>query len=74
MAATRKVRCVLAVLLAAYSLQGEARQLGSRAADAWIATLENPGRIAGMKIDEVVARLRLHPGSTVADIGAGAAM
>ena len=53
-------------------LNGDARQLGSRAADAWIATLENPSRIAGLKIDEVVSRLRLRPGSVVADIGAGA--
>ena len=72
MSAMRKVLCVLAVLLGSYSLQSEARQLGSRAADAWIATLENPSRVTGMKIDEVVARLHLRPGSAVADIGAGA--
>ena len=53
-------------------MHGDARQLGSRAADAWIATLENPNRVAGLKIDEVVSRLRLRPGSVVADIGAGA--
>ena len=71
MPATRNVFCAMAVLVAS-SLNGDARQLGSRAPDAWIATLENPSRIAGLKIDEVVSRLRLRPGSVVADIGAGA--
>src|SRR5215216_3341286 len=72
MSSIRTIICVLTVLVASYSAHGEPRQLGARAADAWIATLENPSRIAGMKIDEVVARLRLRPGSVVADIGAGA--
>lgn len=72
MSAMRNGLCLLAVLFGFSSLHGEARQLGSRAADAWIATLENPSRVAGMKIDEVVAKLRLRPGNTVADIGAGA--
>ena len=71
MSVMRNVFCAIAVLIAS-SLNGDARQLGSRAADAWIATLENPNRIAGLKIDEVVSRLRLRPGSVVADIGAGA--
>jgi ubiquinone/menaquinone biosynthesis C-methylase UbiE len=71
MSTLRNVICVVAVLSVSI-VYGDARQLGSRAADAWIATLENPNRIAGMKIDEVVARLGLRPGSTVADIGAGA--
>jgi ubiquinone/menaquinone biosynthesis C-methylase UbiE len=62
----------LAVLLGSATAHGDARQLGTRPADAWIATLENPTRVAGLKIDEVVSRLRLRPGSTVADIGAGA--
>src|SRR5215213_5775348 len=37
-----------------------------------IATLENPARVNGLKIDEVVSRLRIQPGSSIADIGAGA--
>jgi ubiquinone/menaquinone biosynthesis C-methylase UbiE len=71
MSEMRKLFCWL-VVLAATSAYGDARQLGSRAADAWIATLENPNRIAGLKIDDVVTRMRLRPGSIVADIGAGA--
>ncbi len=47
-------------------------QLGSREAKQWIQNLENPKRIAGLKIDEVVRLLKLQPGDNVADIGAGA--
>jgi ubiquinone/menaquinone biosynthesis C-methylase UbiE len=68
----RLAACGLAMLLASSIARGDARQLGTRPADAWIATLENPNRVAGLKIDEVVGRLRLRPGSSVADIGAGA--
>lgn len=64
--------CGLAMLLGSSIAHGDARQLGTRPADAWIATLENPNRVAGLKIDEVVGRLRLAPGTSVADIGAGA--
>jgi SAM-dependent methyltransferase/mono/diheme cytochrome c family protein len=37
----------------------------------WIARLERPERIPGLKTDEVVTCLRLRPGDVVADIGAG---
>ena len=62
----------LALMCAASSVQGDARQLGARPADAWVETLENPSRIAGMRIDDVVNSLKLRPGNVVADIGAGA--
>jgi S-disulfanyl-L-cysteine oxidoreductase SoxD len=39
----------------------------------WIRRLERPDRIPGLKIDEVIACLRLKPGDVVADIGAGTA-
>jgi len=55
-----------AALPAAYGFQ-----LGARSAEEWIQTLESPERLAGLKIDEVVARLELKPGMVVADIGAG---
>ena len=72
MSAIRVVVCTAAVLLGSSIAHGDALQLGTRPADAWITTLENPSRLAGLKIDEVVAALRLRPGSSVADIGAGA--
>ncbi|MFA5908932.1 MAG: methyltransferase domain-containing protein [Vicinamibacterales bacterium] len=37
----------------------------------WIRRLERPERIPGLKIDEVVATLKLKPGDVVADIGSG---
>lgn len=46
-------------------------QLGGRPTDTWITMLERPERIAGLKVDEIVARLALEPGQVVADIGAG---
>jgi ubiquinone/menaquinone biosynthesis C-methylase UbiE len=71
MRAIRKALCVLAILLMSAVAHGDARQLGTRAAEAWISTLENPNRVSGLKIDDVVSKLGLRPGSTVADIGAG---
>lgn len=49
----------------------QAFQLANRPAEEWIKTLESPQRIAGLKIEEVVSRLKLKPGMVVADIGAG---
>lgn len=60
----------LCVLLSA-TVAGEARQLGSRPAEEWVKMLDGPTRVAALKIDEVVAAMKLQPGQTVADIGAG---
>ena len=49
-------------------------QLGSRPAEEWIKTLDGPVRVTAMKIDDVVAALKLQPGQTVADIGAGSGL
>jgi ubiquinone/menaquinone biosynthesis C-methylase UbiE len=48
-----------------------ANQLASRPAEEWIKTLDGTTRISSLKIDEVMAAMRLQPGQTVADIGAG---
>jgi len=48
-----------------------AGQLASRPAEEWIKTLDGTTRVSTLKIDEVVAAMRLQPGQTVADIGAG---
>jgi SAM-dependent methyltransferase len=37
----------------------------------WIRRLERPNRIPGLRIDDVIAALRVKPGDVVADIGAG---
>ncbi|HEX9368864.1 MAG TPA: class I SAM-dependent methyltransferase [Vicinamibacterales bacterium] len=60
---------VLAIAAAAGA--PSARQLGSRPAEDWIARLERPDRVAGLKIDYIIASLGLEPGATIADIGAG---
>src|SRR4051794_28426663 len=49
-----------------------ARQLASRTTEDWIKTLEAPERIASLKVNEVVSGLKLAPGQSVADLGAGA--
>ena len=64
-------RVFVAFALCLWVAQGTARQLGSRSADEWVKTLDSSQRIAGLKIDEVVAKLRLQSGQAVADIGAG---
>ena len=51
-----------------------ALQLGGRPAEEWIKTLDGPVRVASLRIDDVVAALKLQPGQTVADIGAGSGL
>lgn len=65
------VGAATAITLAAAAAGVSARQLASRPAEDWIARLERPDRVAGLKIDYIVASLGLKPGAVVADIGAG---
>lgn len=67
-------RSFAAVALFAASLavaSPAAAQLGGRSAEEWIKTLDSQTRLQSLKVDEVVAALKLKPGMTVADIGAG---
>jgi SAM-dependent methyltransferase len=66
--------CVIAVgIVAVVSIcsQAASAQLASRPAAEWMKTLESPERIAGLRIDDVIARLNLKPSDVVADLGAG---
>jgi ubiquinone/menaquinone biosynthesis C-methylase UbiE len=62
----------IAWLAAAPASHAFRAQLGSRPAEEWIARLERPERVAGLKTAEVVEKLRLKKGDVVADLGAGA--
>jgi ubiquinone/menaquinone biosynthesis C-methylase UbiE len=48
-----------------------ASQLAARSTEEWIKTLDAPMRVAAMRVDDILARLNLQPGQTVADLGAG---
>ncbi|HVQ16684.1 MAG TPA: methyltransferase domain-containing protein [Vicinamibacterales bacterium] len=65
--------CVVATAIAvACLLAGTAHaQLASRPAAEWTKTLEAPERVAGLRADQVIAKLNLKPTDVVADLGAG---
>jgi ubiquinone/menaquinone biosynthesis C-methylase UbiE len=65
------VSAVAVITMAAAAAGVSARQLASRPVDDWSARLERPDRVAGLKIDYIIASLGLKPGVVVADIGAG---
>jgi len=60
-----------AAVVAAATAMVSARQLAPRPVPEWIERLESPERVAGLKIDYIIASLGLKPGTVVADIGAG---
>src|SRR6266480_1451982 len=66
----RKIFLITFGLVMLVAIEAQA-QLGSRESKEWIQNLDRPERIAGLKIDEVLAALKLKPGDDVADIGAG---
>ena len=71
-------RSIVHVVLAAIALVGASRpaaaQLAPRSAEEWIKTLEAPNRVAGLKVAETLAALKVKPGMIVADIGAGSGL
>lgn len=64
--------CLAGILLVTgVSAATVAGQLASRPAPEWITRLERPERIKELRIDEILAKLQLRPGTVVADLGAG---
>ena len=59
------------IVMLAGVVAAPAFQLGSRPTAEWIQVLERPQRIEGLKIEEIIANLKLKPGMVVADIGSG---
>lgn len=68
----RRWSLAIALTLTSAALPADARQLAARPADEWIKMLEAPARVAGLRVDEIIAKLGLKPGNVVADLGAGA--
>jgi len=60
---------LLCVLLGSAVTGAFAWQLAQSPAEKYIAAMDDPHRV--LKVDEVIAKLRLKPGDTVADIGSG---
>ena len=46
-------------------------QLASRPVEEWRKLLDSPDRVAALRIDDAIARLRLQPTDVVADLGSG---
>jgi cyclopropane fatty-acyl-phospholipid synthase-like methyltransferase len=67
-------RVLLALTLPIVAAGSIAAQLASRPVEEWVKTLDGTARVSALKIDEVVAALKLQPGQIVADIGAGSGL
>lgn len=68
----RQILSTVAALAVTAATAGvSARQLASKPAPEWIERLERPERVAGLKVDYLIASLGLKPGDVVADVGAG---
>ena len=58
-------------VVAAVVVPTASAQLAARSTEEWLKTLDSANRVAKLKIDDVVAALKLKSNSVVADIGAG---
>lgn len=66
-----QIVCVALTVIGLAGFRTAAGQLAQRPAEDYINSMERPGRVANLKVDEVIAKLELKPGQIVADIGSG---
>lgn len=66
-----KAALIAALITVVAPNPGRSGQLEWRDAKDWIKSLEDPERLAELRVDERLAPLELRPGQVVADIGAG---
>lgn len=66
-----EMACIAVLCLLGTGFAEVSAQIGQRPADQYIASMDNPRRVAGLKIDEVIELLGLEAGDVVADIGSG---
>lgn len=67
-----RIACFAVAGILAIGLSGAFAQLEQKPAKEYIDSMERPGRVKSLKVDEVLAKLELKPGDIVADIGSGA--
>ena len=64
-----RILCLAFTWLLGIGFTNAFAQLAQRPAKEYIASMDSPDRV--LKVDEVIARLKLKPGNIVADIGSG---
>lgn len=71
---TFRIACLTLGCVAGIGLPTASAQLGDqrRPAEDRLDSWERPGRVANLKVDEVIAKLQLKSGDIVADVGSGA--
>ena len=67
-----RIACFAVAGILVIGLSGAFAQLEQKKAKDYIDSMERPGRVKSLKVDEVLAKLELKPGDIVADIGSGA--
>ena len=67
----RGARAAIVLALTILGSAAVAAQLATRPAEEWAKVLDSPERLAGLRVPEVVAALKLAPSDVVADVGAG---
>ncbi len=67
-----RIACFAVAGILAVGLSGAFAQLEQKPAKEYIDSMERPGRVKSLKVDEVLAKLELKPGDIVADVGSGA--